>query len=369
MLLTMVAPEFILGKAIGDFVAVWQMRKQMKEFASTDGVEWDLAHGFYANMGGFVGFEMDVPATGANLETERHGLEDATLPAEELKAEHTEAPVQPAKGAFSLTADIIYQLRAHGNIDKLPDIATAEIHDKSKSSIFVKTVAAVQVFWVLIQVIVRAAKGLAVSQLELAVTGFSACAIITYILLIPRPQGVQVPSRPIRCKPGSKLDHSPLFFRDVLVPGWVGDQSHLCDIRQRTVIPNDMLSIHDWLVYFYVGGIILGGVIFGGIHVAGWNLDFPTPIEQKLWRISSILMTCLLPVVLVPTLLLVADLEILLFIFANISATGLQTWGFLFGFIYAGARLFTLVEIFRTLLFLPSSAYISTWATNIPHVG
>jgi hypothetical protein len=28
-----------------------------------------------------------------------------------------------------------------------------------------------------------------------------------------------------------------------------------------------------------------------------------------------------------------------------------------------------LVEIFRTLCFLPFDAYIATWATNIPHVS
>jgi hypothetical protein len=54
MLFTMVAPEFILGKALGDLVAAWQCRERMRDFARRDGVEWGLAHGFYANMGGFA---------------------------------------------------------------------------------------------------------------------------------------------------------------------------------------------------------------------------------------------------------------------------------------------------------------------------
>jgi hypothetical protein len=37
--------------------------------------------------------------------------------------------------------------------------------------------------------------------------------------------------------------------------------------------------------------------------------------------------------------------------------------------LYVAARLFLLVEIFRTLLFLPPSAYVSTWAANVPHVA
>ncbi len=39
MVATMVAPEYIVGKAIGDFVFAWQMRKKMKDFAAEDEVE------------------------------------------------------------------------------------------------------------------------------------------------------------------------------------------------------------------------------------------------------------------------------------------------------------------------------------------
>lgn len=51
--------------------------------------------------------------------------------------------------------------------------------------------AVIQVSWVAVQVIVRSAKGLTILQLELMTTAFSLCAIITYLFLIPKPQGVQ----------------------------------------------------------------------------------------------------------------------------------------------------------------------------------
>jgi hypothetical protein len=38
-------------------------------------------------------------------------------------------------------------------------------------------------------------------------------------------------------------------------------------------------------------------------------------------------------------------------------------------FFYALARLFILVEIFRTICFLPTDAYVATWTSNIPHVA
>jgi hypothetical protein len=46
-----------------------------------------------------------------------------------------------------------------------------------------------------------------------------------------------------------------------------------------------------------------------------------------------------------------------------------QAWNLVVGVFYVAARLFMLVEIFRTLLYLPPDAYISTWASNVPHVA
>jgi hypothetical protein len=37
--------------------------------------------------------------------------------------------------------------------------------------------------------------------------------------------------------------------------------------------------------------------------------------------------------------------------------------------VYVLARLFLIVEMFRILCFLPPDAYLSTWATNIPHLA
>ena len=36
---------------------------------------------------------------------------------------------------------------------------------------------------------------------------------------------------------------------------------------------------------------------------------------------------------------------------------------------YVICRLYLVVEIFRCLYFLPPSAYVATWATNVPHVA
>lgn len=54
MLITIIGPEIILGKAIVDLWAASYNKTRMKGFAEEDGVEWSLTHAFFANMGGFV---------------------------------------------------------------------------------------------------------------------------------------------------------------------------------------------------------------------------------------------------------------------------------------------------------------------------
>lgn len=146
----MVAPEYILGKAIGDFVFAWRMRKKMKNFAAEDKVEWDLAHCYYANMGGFVAIEECSPTTGSNTEPEQHELKDKDAPRPDAhpKVENSEAAAQNEKVPITLTAHNFYWLWENEHIvgGKLPDITAAEIHDKSKGNIFVKAIAVVKVF-------------------------------------------------------------------------------------------------------------------------------------------------------------------------------------------------------------------------------
>jgi hypothetical protein len=200
MIFTMLAPEFILGKSVGDLAAAWQCRNRMKDFAEEDKVEWSLSHGFYANMGGFVCVPED------ELENKEDRVDEVIAEPIPLSAQAIYFLRTLEHSTSEPTSDkepIESQNKKKTAIKRLPDITTTELHDKSKGDVFIKVIAVVQVFWVVLQIIVRARKGLTVSQLELAVAAFSTCAIITYLLLIPKPQDVRVPSRLIGYKPRS----------------------------------------------------------------------------------------------------------------------------------------------------------------------
>jgi hypothetical protein len=113
-------------------------------------------------------------------------------------------------------------------------------------------------------------------------------------------------------------------------------------------------------------GLLIGSVIFGAIHLAVWNFMFPTSIERTIWRIASILCTSGLCVLYGCDIILSALDNSERFTFLSNVYVVISILFFL-GYILA--RLFMIVETFRTLFFLPPSAYIATWASNVPHIA
>jgi hypothetical protein len=88
----------------------------------------------------------------------------------------------PYHNPYHLTALEICRLRDEGTLPKLPYISEEELGDKSKSNSFIKAIAIFQITWATIQIIVRTVRKIAISQLELAVIAFAACAVIIYLL-------------------------------------------------------------------------------------------------------------------------------------------------------------------------------------------
>ncbi|KAI1086107.1 hypothetical protein F5B19DRAFT_480387 [Rostrohypoxylon terebratum] len=118
---------------------------------------------------------------------------------------------------------------------------------------------------------------------------------------------------------------------------------------------------------FFWGGII-GGLIFGSIHLFAWNSPFPTDIERILW-ISSSFITALCPLLSYAIEIgdralmknhRVSDRRLVLRNYTNIISTVVP---------FVLARLLLIMEMFRSLYFLPPDAYLNTWTTNIAHVG
>lgn len=123
-------------------------------------------------------------------------------------------------------------------------------------------------------------------------------------------------------------------------------------------------------------GIIIGNILLGCVHLTAWNFQFPSRVEQLLWRYSSVAIISVIPSYFMISSIITAierlfkqytwgekfvvdDGEV------KIQAGVL---GFLTGILYMCARLFILFETVYSLFYLPPRAYVTTWSQVFPHV-
>ncbi|PVH80741.1 hypothetical protein DL98DRAFT_515134 [Cadophora sp. DSE1049] len=394
----MLAPELLLAKAWQDLTVAHSDLPLLQRFSRIDEVEWTLTHSLFADMGGFVirgntgqeatalgksaiDFNLAAPATlGDNNRVQAQGEEgdgdnetqfaskskSGGMPDDTNNITRVPEHVDP----FHLTAAGILHLRSLRLLPMLPSVTVEELNDKSKSDAFSRLVSLVQIIWIVIQVIARSVQGLSVSQLEITVVAFSACAVVIYALGWKKTKGAAIPytllSYPgeisaeiIRaaCQngPNEPLMNpmlSTLFDLDNSAPAKV----------YGSPIPNDTSATRATGQddpYQSLIGLILGSSIFGGIHCAAWNFSFPTGVERLLWRVTS----CYC----------VAYIFIWYGLFVSSTLLGapwFRRWSVrAAASLYVLARFYLLVEVFRALAFLPPDAYTSTWSSSIPHVG
>lgn len=239
---------------------------------------------------------------------------------------------------------------------------------------FVKAIALAQIFWASSQAVVRAIRGLTTSPLEVAVLGFAACAVAIYILYWEKPKGPRSVIT-IEYHPGRRDIFDALsakikneeagmgivdqflsmagFFFPLRKPGSPISLDHV-RIKGDTRIPT-----------FYAG--MLGAVLFGAVHLGAWNYPFPTTVELILWRCASLCITAygLLLMGLEGSMSHPQIHRHVPHWFSPIAATTLTTATY----IHILSRLVILVEIFRSLFFMPPDAFVATWTSNIPHLG
>ncbi|KAI1459652.1 hypothetical protein F4805DRAFT_472751 [Annulohypoxylon moriforme] len=367
-LVTLVLPEFLVGKAVHERHLAKRYVPRFRKLAdSLDedfrwmGKHWTITHSFYANMGGFV------VRTQSNRELHDIPLNCKAL----LQVLHK-----------------MYQRPRRTRIFKIPRITEEEINDKSKSDLLIKVITIGQLVWFFTQVVVRGLRGLVISQLEIAVLAYAACTICVFFLCLSKPQDVQVPtmlpagSSPFREPIVHAIDkhrRNRLLGSNKLV-SWFGATrpfAAVSDIMEGKGInpgplPNDAVIPYIYvednvrignLVFNWIDiGCFVAGIIFGGIHCAAWTSHFPTPTERVVWQIACVCIVGLLPI-LIPVKWADRNVE---------SRKIHHVMSFLEVLICLGyflARLYLIVEIFRTLCFQPPSAFIATWTSEMPHIS
>lgn len=153
LLLGLLAPELIMMFAFAQLTSAQQSVKDMKALNQT---EWTLAHGFYADSGGF---QLHVPG------------------------------YKP----FPITAKQVVYLTQHEHID-MPTITKREINDKSKANQETKVLAFIQTGWLITKLLARAAQSLQITPYELTTVALLVCSFTTLILWWHKPLDVRAPT-------------------------------------------------------------------------------------------------------------------------------------------------------------------------------
>lgn len=370
-LITVIMPEVVIAVACSDLIAARADHSDMKREFGHDPVPWTLSHSYYANMGGFV-----ISAA----KSEHH------LPGSGTPAAEPSVCANKRYKCYHLTAKCILNLRRMGYLESFPLLTEEELDDKSKGDALIKAIAVAQILWTITEILARATQGLAVSLLEITVLAYAACAVAVYALYWRKPKNIRTAMVVLKY-----LDDIPEPVLSAAQTGLANenlasylffDVARNSDLRRRSKRPAGSpispLALHA--IVRKSGGALPGMAIpivgyaattlFGAVHLTTWNFHFPTTADQTAWKCASLYATILGPL-LISTIVLLAlvkdklpraltttklDVEKL-----NRAVHGVLSLGYIL------ARLLMSVEIIRTFLYLPPSAFVDTWASNIPH--
>ena len=309
--ISIIAPEFLTYIAINEYLLA---RKNKKEIGQ---MKWTLTHSFFLNMGGFC---LETPS----------GLR--------LQLDSTQIDF-----AIRVSPEWLF---------KLENVKEGQINDHAKSNPLTKFIACGQALWLVTQVLSRIRHHQAVTLLEVSTTAYAACALTAYVAWWKKPQSPTMPIT-ILCSDDALPQRGGkdyMYYNEKSVREYIWAGQHLTRHLVRT----------DGIMYAWL--FALCPAIFGAIHVASWNIELLSDLEQWLWQ-GSALYCCFVGII-----------YILGFLYVELSLVGVTLdlhdrliW--IMVSIYVGARIFMIVEVFLSLRALPHSAYEEVqWSSLIPHI-
>lgn len=207
---------------------------------------------------------------------------------------------------WHLTASSLRDAIQHGHLS--PEAVPVEdIQDKSKSDIFTKMLAVIQICYFVLGVLFRAGQKLSISQLELGVAGYVACSVVTYCFVFSKPKSVATPIvLGSRTKDGltSLLREIGSYPKRTYNDG----TTYSDNIQEGEPVPNDYEGSYEYRSIDRADAFwasIATSVLFGAVHISGWNFAFPTPVDTWLWRVSAIVSALIGPVCIAPALVFI----------------------------------------------------------------
>ncbi|OTB16007.1 hypothetical protein K445DRAFT_317638 [Daldinia sp. EC12] len=325
MTFTILVPEFILAQALDERLWVsrnWSILKRNnakldKHFASQrrpfdltyeENRGWSKKHLHFANMGGFR-IDLMSNTRSRNKATAIFPLTSGEL-IQYLEVEDSQSDQSPAIPEPTTTESTTTEptrtesttakpTTTEPTTAKAPEfgeapISVAHIDRMVKREAIVKTIAFLQILWILLSAIARAYLHHPISQLEIMTVAFATCAVITYIIRWNKPQNVEIwIELPSTYKDLREL-YEPYRFFDL-----IKDRKPNGDWKsRRPYFRNDTLR-PSHVNRTFLPCLILFMVIIGLLHVIAWNFSFPSNVEKVMWRVASVASAGIPPLLLI----------------------------------------------------------------------
>ncbi|KAJ5129839.1 uncharacterized protein N7515_005878 [Penicillium bovifimosum] len=263
-------PEFIFQIALSQYQSAAQSVVDFKELKHT---EWTMTHAFYADMGGF-----------------------------HLKARGSEP--------FPINAKQLHHLVLNKYVE-MPTTTKRTIEDKNKVDAMLRFITVAQCLWFLITTLGRLQMHLPITTGELTTVAFILCSLPTNLCWISKPADVKTSeiietSKTIEelwqennvDKVKAKHYFTPMDYVDreerewawsIYWSNWVNilRNMRIVIIHQKRPITRFQNTRVAKLTTLSYALFLLVTAIYGGIFMFGWDYEFPTRVEQILWRVSS----------------------------------------------------------------------------------
>jgi hypothetical protein len=293
--LCFLGPEFILSISGSQWSSA---RSSWKQWQNAGYSEWSMYHSFFADMGGFMLITPDFPTF----------------------------PIDSKQLLCLVQCQVV----------KLPDFKSTQIADRNKVDGLLRFITLLQTGWFCINIAGRAAGHLAITTLELTTAAFLVCNIATVVFWYHKPADVttsehiktNLPIKEIVIKAETWMEKHDSSLNH----GSTSKVTHRHPCYERT--PLEFISREEWDWSLYWGNwihilrnfrvpmidfvpktlpvnrfgnsrvphkpatplycfLLSLSVVYSGIFLAGWNYQFPTPVERLLWRIASLTLLCI----------------------------------------------------------------------------
>ena len=345
-----------------------------------------LVHAFYANMGGFAfygSFDDNDPAAEESLfEIETNPRHTVDVPKYDT---------------------LIYIMRHFPHIiTNTPEVA---ILARTQNGIMDKLVLVVQMMTFSTSCEARLVQHLPLTLLEVSTAAHAFCTIVTYFLFWSKVKNVAVPTilreredrevyALLKCsdieydralemaekkgtgesgasqvpEASAKIGLAANALRHLPTPERPPPEPRFKE-HHNILVPGTFSNKSPGRALLVPMATVISPMFYGSIYFLAWNGNFPTPMEQLLWRVSSMVITCS-GLVGVSVLYFLEELNVLsksrlkLDVLANIMSVAVIPA------IHILASGFLIVESFRQLSFLDSSAYAApSWAQFWPRIS